>query len=270
MNHQSTHAFCPEKSLVQPVAWRAAWLACAALAGFSLAAPGAAADLSKFPVVPAFELPPEAQPMPVPLRWVGGWMLAPVRINGADAGWFKIATAWNESAIAPEVAEKLKLPVVPVDGLLDPSILRNSPRRQPAGTYFRVDGLQCGPATVTDARFRSEDFSAMSQKALEMYGEGISGALGWDLLKTLPFVLDEPGLQLVWQQQAQPPEAAVPLPVTEIEGKPFIEITAGQRLQDPCGGQLDRPCGLCAAGIHESPRRPTGNRPRPFLFGPLL
>ena len=207
MNHQSTHSFRPEKSLVQPVAWRAAWLACAALAGFSLAAPGAAADLSKFPLVPAFELPPEAQPMPVPLRWVGGWMLAQVRINGTDAGWFKIATAWNESAIAPEVAENSNCRWFRWMDCSIHRILGNSPRDQPAGTYFRVDSLQCGPATAADARFRSEDFSAMSQKAVEMYGEGISGALGWDLLKTLPFVLDEPGLQLVWQQQAQPPEA---------------------------------------------------------------
>jgi ankyrin repeat protein len=233
MNHHSTHVSCPGKSLLQLVVWRTAWLACAALAGSSLAPPGAAADLSKFPLVPAFELPPKDQPMPVPLRWVGGWMLAQVRINGADAGWFKIATAWNESAIAPEVAAKLKLPVVPVAGLLDPSVLGDRSRNQLARKYFRVDGLQCGPATATDARFRSEDFSAMSQKAVEIYGEGISGALGWDLLKTLPFVLDEPGLQLVWQQQAQPAEAAVRLPVTEIDGRPFIEITLGKGCTTP-------------------------------------
>ncbi|MCU0779545.1 MAG: ankyrin repeat domain-containing protein [Akkermansiaceae bacterium] len=182
---------------------------------------------------PAFRLTPGAANEPVSLRWVGGWMLAQVRINGADAGWFKIATAWDESAIAPEVAAKLKLPVVPVAGLVDPSLFAHSSRDQLPGKYFRVDGLQCGPALATDIRFRSEDFSSMSQQALEIYGEGISGALGWDLLKTLPFLLDEPGLQLVWQPQAQPPEAAVPLPVTETDGKPFIEITLGNGCKTP-------------------------------------
>ena len=44
-----------------------------------------------FPLEPAFELAPDAQPAPVPLSWAGGWVLAKVMINAEDAGWFMIA-----------------------------------------------------------------------------------------------------------------------------------------------------------------------------------
>ena len=65
---------------------------------FSIAS-AAAVDLSKFPVTPAFELTADEKPEPVPLRWAGGWVLVRVKINDADAGWFKIATGWIYYAI---------------------------------------------------------------------------------------------------------------------------------------------------------------------------
>jgi hypothetical protein len=41
---------------------------------------------------PAFELAADSPLEPIPLRWVNGWVLARIKINGADAGWFKFAS----------------------------------------------------------------------------------------------------------------------------------------------------------------------------------
>ncbi|MEI6653155.1 MAG: aspartyl protease family protein [Verrucomicrobiota bacterium] len=185
------------------------------LAGSSLA----------FPLEPAFELAAEAPLEPVPLRWAGGWVLAKVTINGADAGWFMIATGWRSSCIDPQVAARLKLPVVSNCGLMTGFI---GDRGSGENKRFRVDVLQCGAATATDVHLAPYNLSEMSQESVKMYGEGISGRLGWDLLKTLPFVLDEPTLQLEWQREATPAAGATRVPMIEKDGRDFIEITAGK------------------------------------------
>jgi ankyrin repeat protein len=182
-----------------------------------------AADLSKFPLVSAFELAPEVTPEPVPLRWAGGWVLARVKINGADAGWFKIATGWEHSSIDPTVAARLKLQETPKFGLLTQAQQSDSPTK-----IFRADSLLCGQASAADVHLEGFDLSAMSQEMVKMYDEGISGVLGWDLLRTLPFLLDEPALQLTWQREAKPADGATRLPVTEKFGCPFIEATLGE------------------------------------------
>ncbi|MCX6877509.1 MAG: ankyrin repeat domain-containing protein [Verrucomicrobia bacterium] len=194
--------------------------ALALLAGSARTLAGPAPAL---PLEPAFELAAEARMEPVPLRWAGGWKLAKVTINGADAGWFLIVTGWNRSCIDPQVAARLKLPMVSVFGLMDGV---NGPAG-PSTKRYRVDGLQCGVASATDVLLDPKDMAEMSQNSVKMYGEGISGALGWDLLRTLPFVLDEPALQLEWQRVATPAEGATRVPVIEKVGLPFIEITAG-------------------------------------------
>ena len=182
-----------------------------------------AADLSKFPLMPVFELAPGVTPEPVPLRWAGGWVLARVKINGADAGWFKIGTGWKDSAIDPVIAARLKLPVIPIYGLMGQPPQPGTPTR-----IFRADLLQCGQASAGDVPLEAFDLSAMSQETVKMYGEGISGVLGWDLLRTLPFLLDEPALQLAWQREAKPDDGAVRLAVTERYGCPYIETTLGE------------------------------------------
>jgi len=78
---------------------------------------------------------------PVPLRWAGAWVLAKVTINGADAGWFMIATGWGMSCIDPQVAARLKLPMVAKCGLMDGFIEDAKGSRS---KRYRVDALQCG------------------------------------------------------------------------------------------------------------------------------
>ena len=177
------------------------------------------------PLEPAFELAADARPEPVPLRWAGAWVLAKVTINGADAGWFKIATGWCFSAIDPQVAARLKLPLVAECGLMDGSIADDA---KGSTKSYRADVLQCGAAIATDVHLAPFDLAELSKEIVKMYGEGISGVLGWDLLKTLPFVLDEPSLQLEWQREATPAEGAMRIPVLDKNGYPFIEITAGK------------------------------------------
>jgi len=83
-------------------------------------------------------------------------------------------------------------------------------------------------ASVQDTALAPYEMKALSEEPVRMYGEGISGVLGWDLLKTLPLVLDVPGLQLEWQRQTTPAEGATRVPVIEKAGCPFIEITAAK------------------------------------------
>ena len=45
-------------------------------------------------------LPGSESLSPMKLRWVAGWVLARVRINRAEVGWFKIA-GWERSCIDP-------------------------------------------------------------------------------------------------------------------------------------------------------------------------
>jgi hypothetical protein len=160
-----------------------------------------AVDLSKFPLLPCFELASEVAPEPVPLRWSGGWVMARLKINGADAGWFKIGTGWKYSVIDPAVAARLKLPEIPEFGLLNQTRQPGSP-----GTprIFRAEMLQCGQASAGDVPLQEFDLSAMSKGIVKSYGTGISGVLGWDLLKTLPFLLDMPALQMTWQRKPRP------------------------------------------------------------------
>jgi len=178
------------------------------------------AGIPAVPLEPAFTLAADSQPSPVPLRWARAWMLVKVTINGADAGWFKLGTGYDRSCIDPKVAARLKLPMVSVFGLMKGV-------NEAAGQCYRVDGLQCGVASATDVLLVLNDMAEMSQDSVKMYCEGISGALGWDLLRTLPFVVDEPALQLEWQRVATPVEGATRVAVIEKVGLPFIEITAG-------------------------------------------
>ncbi|MCX6872832.1 MAG: ankyrin repeat domain-containing protein [Verrucomicrobia bacterium] len=177
-----------------------------------------------FPLEPAFELAADARPEPVPLRWASGWVLVKVTIHGADAGWFKIATGWVTSCIDPQVAARLKLPMVSECGLMD-GFIENA--KGSKSKSYRADVLQCGAASARDVHLAPFDLTEMSQETVKMYGAGISGVLGWDLLQTLPFVLDEPGLQLEWQREATPAEGATRVQVIEKSGCPSIEITAG-------------------------------------------
>lgn len=197
-----------------------------------------AADLQIASFEPRFELPPEVATDVVPLRWVPHRILVKVRINDLDAGWFQLGTGNKDSYIDPEVAAKLKLPEIPVFGPVTRDIqkITSSPDIWGASNYFRADTVQCGSAVASDARFFTlkEPTGNDAASAATMFpetdlpdGEPCSGILGWGLLGTLPFLLDEPGLQLTWQRQAAPPEGATRLPLVRIKGSPCVDLTLG-------------------------------------------
>jgi ankyrin repeat protein len=165
-------------------------------------------------------------------------VLVEIRINGTDAGWFELGTGNQESFIDPAVAAKLKLPELPEFGPVTRDVQKNvtDPGIWGAANYFRADTVQCGTAVATDVRFfalRSRSpaarglNSAMSSMTELPDGGQIAGVLGWDLLKTLPFLLDSPGLQLTWQRQAAPPAGATRLPLMEIKGRPCVDLILG-------------------------------------------
>lgn len=229
-----------------------------AIAGTAGAAPKA--DWKKMPPRAGFELAREADAEPVPLRWAGGWVLARVKINGTDAGWFKIATGWKYSMIHTETAVRLGLPTLPEFGLLTQA------RKPGAGTgaqVVRVDRLECGGAVAAELPLECADLAGLSQEVVKMYGEGISGVLGWDLLKSLPFLLDEPALRMTWRRQAAPPAGAVRLDLTEKFGCPFAGITLG----DDCRVEAM----VNSAAVSVAVQRPLLERHAESLWhGPLI
>jgi ankyrin repeat protein len=197
-----------------------------------------AADLAHFPLEPRFELPPAVATDVVALRWMPGGVLVRLKINGLDAGWFQLGTGNKESFIYPEVAAKLKLPEIPEFGPVTREIQKTitNPAIWGAANYFRAGTVQCGSAVASDARFftlreptgkNPASAASMPAKRDLPDGEPCSGVLGWDLLGTLPFLLDMPGLQLTWQRQAAPPEAATRLPLMKIKGSPCVDLMLG-------------------------------------------
>jgi len=169
---------------------------------------------------------PAEPPPPLALRWSDGWPLARVTINGADAGWFKIATGWEVSVIDRAVAERLNLPVVAPLGALQ--ALENFPGAQ-RRTWRRADILECGGARGEGVWLMDGggEVESIGRRVQELYGEGLSGLLGWDLLRSLPFVLDYPALTLTWQQQAAPEAKAQKMPLLPPFTVPWTEVTAG-------------------------------------------
>lgn len=202
----------------------AGWLAVATGRDASAADPG----WRDFPVAPAFEAPAGVDLEPVVLRWAGGWVLAKVEVNGVEAGWFKIATGWKFSMIDREVAVRLGLPALPESGLLTRTDTQGGGAR-----LVRVDRLALGGAAAAGVALECADLSELSREVEKMYGEGIAGVLGWDLLGTLPFSLDEPRLRMTWQRKAEPPEGAVRLDLTEKGRCPFVDVTLGDSCATP-------------------------------------
>ncbi|MBN8457607.1 MAG: ankyrin repeat domain-containing protein [Verrucomicrobia bacterium] len=185
-----------------------------------------AADAIKwkdFPEHAAFELPANAVPRPVALRWAGGWVLAKVEINGTDVGWFKLATGWRGSLIDREVAIRLKLPALPESGLLTRTDSESGGVR-----LVRIDRLACGGAVAEDVALECADLSGLSGEVEKIYGEGIAGVLGWDLMGTLPFLLDEPRLSMIWQKRAEAPEKAERLDLSIRGGCPYAPVKLGE------------------------------------------
>ena len=201
-----------------------------------------AADLQTASFEPRFELPPEVATDVVPLRWLPQAVMVKVRINGTDAGWFRLSTGDKESFIDPEVAAKLKLPEIPEFGPVTREIQKTITKPGIWGTanYFRAGTIQCGSAVAADVRFftmrspasvAGEPQPTLLSVTETPDGEPVAGVLGWDLLRTLPFILDTPGLQLIWQGQANPPAGATHLPLIEIRGYPCVNIMVGGVVQ---------------------------------------
>jgi ankyrin repeat protein len=187
--------------------------------------PGRAGDNAIVSQQPALALPANTAAEPLGLRWSNGWMLAPVTINHIDAGWFKIATGWGISCIDPKLAKRLKLVTVPQCGLLDASLSHSSP----GGTevVYRVDNFQCGAAKAEDLWLHGVEMESMSSSARELHGEGISGVIGWDLLRSLPFTLDYGKLGLTWRSELVPPEGAHREVLLRDQKLPMIGVTVG-------------------------------------------
>lgn len=197
-----------------------------------------AADLQIASFEPRFELPPEVATDVVPLLWMPNGVLVKIKINGLNAGWFLLGSGSADSFIDPEFAAKLKLPEIPEFGPATREIQKTitTPGLWGTANYFRADTVQCGSAVATDVRFFALRSPSSAARGLESSissitelpdGEPFAGVLGWDLLKTLPFLLDIPGLQLTWQRQATPPEGATRLPLVMLKGCPCVDLTLG-------------------------------------------
>jgi ankyrin repeat protein len=165
-------------------------------------------------------------PAPLPLRWSEGWPLVRVKVNGSDAGWFKIATGWEVSVISREFAEQLNLPVVSALGAL--SGFEDFPGAQ-RRTWRRADTLELGGVKAEGVWLMDGggELESIGRRTKELYGEPLSGLLGWDLLCSAPFLLDYPALTLTWQRQPAPGETAVKMPLLAPHAVPWVEVTAG-------------------------------------------
>ena len=71
----------------------------------------------------------------------------------------------------------------------------------------------------------------LSEESVRLYGEGIAGVIGWDLLGTVPFLLDEPGLQLTWQRQVAPPLGGKRLALLDPGKYPIVEVVIGEGIK---------------------------------------
>ena len=129
----------------------------------ALAGPGIAGGEVMPPPQASLTLPGSEAVKPVELRWVDGWVLARVRINSAEAGWFKIA-GWEQSCIDPTVARRLKLREVPVFGMLNEHLREGG---DVGGSHwFRADVFECGGARGGDVKVEEYDMTQSSKLSL--------------------------------------------------------------------------------------------------------
>lgn len=156
--------------------------------------------------------PGDADRLTIGLTRAGDLLLAPVRINGHDAGPFLIDTAFAATTLDREAVRMLGLPVV---GAAPMRIAE-----QPSGDYVEVSELSIGPAagsTPAAPMFASPGrtvcLSTDLRPVLATYGLKISGIIGNDLLKTQPVTLDTRAATLTFYDPARfaaafPPAAA--------------------------------------------------------------
>ena len=158
--------------------------------------------------------PGDADRLTIPLSRAGDLLLAPVRINGHDAGLFLIDTAFATTSVDREMVSQLGLRTVA------PAPMRLA--AQPAGDYVEVTELSVGPAVgstpaapIFASPGRTIALAADLRPVLAQSGIKVSGILGNDLLKTQPVTIDFRAATLTFYDPARfatafPPASAAP------------------------------------------------------------
>jgi ankyrin repeat protein len=156
--------------------------------------------------------PGDADRVTIPLTRAGDLLLAPVRINGHDAGPFLIDTAFATTTLDKDAVRMLGLPTIA------PAPLHLG--EQPSGDYVEVAELSVGPAagpTPAAPVYASPGptiaLAADLRPILAQYNLKISGIIGNDLLKTQPVTIDTRAATLTFYDPARfasafPPAAA--------------------------------------------------------------
>jgi len=175
---------------------------------------------------PVRSLPSGQAQITVPAKSAAHWLLAPVEINGQDAGYFVVDTGTNINVVDRGVADRLKLPTT---WRIAPKPPKAVDRKMREVRILSVGGVTFESHHVATLEIRST----------------AAGVLGAPVLKELPFTIDYRAGTITFhdRERFRPPPDATSFPVRFHDDIPYVKC----RINDEHEGWILLDSGAMAA-----------------------
>lgn len=134
---------------------------------------------------PALQFPDQVDKVVLPLQRAGLFLFVPVKLNGQEAGLFWVDTGANVSAIDSAVADRLELPQAA-------TVKIRAVGGGAAAALLEVQSLSVGDVAVGPMLTSGMDLDPMRR----ISGAPVSGIIGGDVLRHVPFTIDYPASTL--------------------------------------------------------------------------